>query len=517
MTKLNVDPVTFAENILGVELWDKQKKILSTIASERRVAITGGHGVGKTHVVACAAIWWACSHEDAVVITLSPGWLQTRSVMWATIHLLLQRARYKLPAEVVNKTEIRFGPSNMLIGMSTDQSGRLQGFHSPNLLYVADESVAIDESFWPSILGTLTSNNAHLVVLSNPTINTGFFADCFGKNRDSWECFQISTFDVPNFQDCKTVERLLELDDAALDSNPWPMLTTKRWAKEAFDQWWCGSETNSPLWVSRVLGRFPASSSNQLFPLDWLQRATRPADGSSDDIICGLDPAGSGKDLTAAVACRGGAIVDSMVSAASDSRGEVLQWLRQLGDVRLVRYDSCGLGVYYSDPLRAAGFRCQPINVANRANEPERYINTKAERFWHLREAFQRNEISGLGDETLSELASVQWLVNSRGQIEIESKASVKAALGHSPDRAESLMLCLGEHPPMPYAYQPVATRQPFQAGHRGSFAPTTCVHGYSAGIDCGECHAEREDAADAAAFGRSAGRRRLFPRRGAW
>jgi hypothetical protein len=59
----------------------------------------------------------------------------------------------------------------------------------------------------------------------------------------------------------------------------------------------------------------------------------------------------------------------------------------------------------------------------------------------------------------LGELASINYVINPRGQVEIEDKASVKSILGRSPDLAEGLMLCLGEHPPEPFDYRPAPAR----------------------------------------------------------
>jgi hypothetical protein len=45
----------------------------------------------------------------------------------------------------------------------------------------------------------------------------------------------------------------------------------------------------------------------------------------------------------------------------------------------------------------------------------------------------------------LGELAAITYTITSKGQIAIDGKADVKAALGRSPDLAEALMLALGD------------------------------------------------------------------------
>jgi hypothetical protein len=66
---------------------------------------------------------------------------------------------------------------------------------------------------------------------------------------------------------------------------------------------------------------------------------------------------------------------------------------------------------------------------------------------------FLRGEISGLSDEELAELAAIGYVIDPRGKTAIEDKASVKSALGRSPDHAEALMLALGEPSYEPYRY----------------------------------------------------------------
>jgi hypothetical protein len=98
----------------------------------------------------------------------------------------------------------------------------------------------------------------------------------------------------------------------------------------------------------------------------------------------------------------------------------------------------------------------------------------------------------------LAELTAITWLVDVHGRIAIEGKAEVKAALGHSPDLAEALMLALGEGPPQAYAYTPAPlfdTRAPMGYGHvRKPARDGRCIeHPWRS--DCGPCSVGREDA----------------------
>jgi hypothetical protein len=87
-----------------------------------------------------------------------------------------------------------------------------------------------------------------------------------------------------------------------------------------------------------------------------------------------------------------------------------------------------------------------------------------------LRGRFERGEISGLSDKALGEPASIGYVIDPRGRTAIEDKASVKSALGHSPDLAEALTLALGEpaYEPCRYTGLPrLPTSSPFDSAAR--------------------------------------------------
>lgn len=409
------DPVIFAEKVFGVELWDAQKQILRAIATERRVAVKACHATGKTFAAALAALWFACRFRDARVLILAPGWLTVRAVIWSEIHSLLSRARLRLPTTVQNQTEIRFGPDNLVIGLSSSDPARLQGHHAEHLLIIADEAPGLEQSFWPSVEGILAGGDTHLLALGNPIVSSGYFYDAFSRNAAAWTKFTISAFDTPNL-DGLDLGTLLKLPDGELDDNSAPYLTTRRWVKERYAEWWTGSVENSPLWASRVLGEFPSSSSNALIPLSWLEHARRTAqDTPGAPIVIGVDPAGPGRDRTVCVACAGSAIVEIASFTHSDARGPMLAFIRKYSErLKLVRVDSAGIGFYFAEHIRSAGYRTVGLNVGAASAVPERFRNLKAERFWFLRERFQRGEVSGLDDQTLSELAAINYLINPK-------------------------------------------------------------------------------------------------------
>ena len=213
---------------------------------------------------------------------------------------------------------------------------------------------------------------------------------------------------------------------------------------------------------------FPRDAINALFPLLALEQARRaPEDNGRESIVIGCDPAGPGRDRTVCKATAGGAVIDTMVSTKPDASGDVLAFIRRHQDrLRIVKVDSNGLGFHLVTIILNNGFPCEGLNASSSAQDRERFTNLKAERYWNLRDQILKNEISGLSEEDLSELAAISYVIDNRGKTGIEDKASVKSALGRSPDHAEALMLALGEPSYAPFRYSglPAYERNPWPA-----------------------------------------------------
>lgn len=435
-------PVAFAREVVGTDIWGTQAAILAGLTQHRRTAVKACHASGKTKVASLAVLWWLLRYPDGVVVTTAPTWNQVRKLLWGEIHAALAESdglKYILGKAQANQTELILGPKNYAVGLSTNEGVNFQGFHG-RVLIVLDEAPGVRPDIYEAIEGIRAGGDVRVLALGNPVIGSGPFYDAFTTERERWNLITISAFDTPNLASLD-LEALLALPDEALDDNPRPYLTTRRWVREKHADW----GEASPLWQSRVLGNFPVQSADALIALGWIDAAINadPVD-CAEPYEAGIDVAGPGEDETAVYVRRGPAVLASRAWAQPDPRGEVAAMLgewKARGQLR-VKVDTIGQGYYFGKHLEDMGFDVEHVNVAEAADDKEKYANRKAELYWALRMRFAAGEVQGrLCDRTQAQLTSLRFRHDARGRVVIESKDEARKRGVASPDRAEALML----------------------------------------------------------------------------
>jgi hypothetical protein len=435
------DPVTFARLYLRQDLWGMQERIMRAVAAHPLVAVRACHASSKTHTAAAIVVWWVTRYPDGRVWTTAPTWTQVRRLLWVEVHQALRQGRI-LPASLL-QTELRAGPANYAVGLSTNEGVRFQGLHGGHVLIVLDEAPGVLPGIWQAIAGARAGGDVHVLALGNPTVPAGPFYEAFTHPRSPWRTLTISAFDTPNLAGL-TLDDLLALDDAGLDANPRPYLVTRRWVREMYQL--TGGDGH-PEWDARVRGEFPSLGGHAAFPLAWLRRAADPADPDpAAPVVAGVDVAGPGDDETALCLRQGGCILAVQAWRDPDARGPVAAALAPYrGRLAAVHVDAAGLGWYFAQHLRDLGFPVEPFLAGAAASAPERFANRKAEVYWGFREALELDGLRGLADEIAQrQLAAITYTTTPRGQIAIEEKSAYRQRYNASPDRAEAVILaCL--------------------------------------------------------------------------
>ncbi len=424
-------PIAFADKVLGVTLWEKQKEVLSALTLHRRVAVKAGNGLGKGFCAAVAVLWFIHHHDPAIALTTAPTFRQVRHVLWRQIRRLYRPASGKLGGAMLD-TRWELYDDRYAMGLSASTADQFQGFHGDNLLIVVDEAEGVSEEIYEAIEAVMTSPEPRLLLIGNPTTVSGGFRRAFYEERSLYFTITISALESPNFQE---------------QANPWPGLTTREWVDEHKETW----GEDSPIYQSRVMGEFPEQEENTLIRLTHLEAAASrdPVTVEGDDeVVLAVDVARFGSDRSVILRRRGFQVEEIRVFRNMDTvelAGWVVAAIKEVKPARTY-VDEVGVGAGLVDQLKKEGYQVHGVNVARAARQKRVFGNLRAEGFWRLRELLARGLISiPYDNQLISELSSLRFRYDENGRVFIESKDQMRSRGLPSPDKADALMLAFLE------------------------------------------------------------------------
>lgn len=419
--KIRNNPVFFAENVLKSELWDKEKEILEAVRDNAEVSVRSCHASGKTFTAARIVNWWMCSWNDAVVITTAPTFRQVEQLLWREIRSSVAgKAIY--PENSVLNTKIELGEKWFALGLSADKSEQFQGFHSPHLLVVVDEASGVSEDIYTAVDGLAPTR---ILLIGNPTQNTGRFANSF--KLPHVKKIQISAFDTPNLKGQGIVL---------------PGLITEA----DIERFKLNYGEQSDVYRVRVLGEFPLSDVDSLISVDDVYKAIQRevVVQAQFEKKMGVDVARFGDDRTAIIIRQMEKVIRKEVFSSLDTMqitGQVLKIAKEeMIKAENICVDVIGIGSGVVDRLREQGWKVCGVNVAEKPDDQEHYINLRAELYAsRLKEWLKTASLPN--DDDFYELANIKYKFNSTGKLQIESKDDMKKRGLNSPDVADALML----------------------------------------------------------------------------
>ena len=430
------DPVAFASDVLGVQLWSKQCDVLRAVTAGRRVAVKSGNGLGKDFTAAVAILWYLGAHDPGIVLSTAPTFRQVRHVLWRQLHRLHRRAAGRLGGELLD-TRWELADDRYALGLSASGADQFQGFHCENMLVVVDEAEGVSEPIYEAVEALMTSANPKLLLIGNPTVTYGAFHRAFHQESGIYRTITISALESPNVAAGRVVV---------------PGLTTAEWVEERRAIW----GDDSPLFRARVMGEFPDRSDDGLISSADIEAAllppgARPAPERGSELfgaepaVIGVDVARYGPDRSVIVVRRGNVVVDVQVYSGIDTMelvGYVVVAMREYAPER-VNIDVVGLGSGVVDRLREQGLtRVRGVSGAESPVREAACANLRAEGYWTLRQRFAQRAIRIPNDpELIAELSSLRYTFSSRGKVLMESKEDLRRRGRRSPDKADALML----------------------------------------------------------------------------
>lgn len=421
-------PLYFFNDILGVDLWQKQEEILDSVKKNRRTAVRSCNSAGKTWFIARLALWFLSALPHSVVINTAPTHRQVENQFWRHLRFAYKQSKSFLGGKLL-KTQLNIREDWFALGFSTtDGEGGMeafQGWHSKYILVIIDEASGVSKRVFEAVEGALAGGSiVRLVLIGNPTRNTGDFADAF--KDPLYNKIHIAASDIPNVKQGREIVA---------------GLATREWVEEMKSKY----GEDSDIYRVRVDGEFPMKNSDTLISLDMLEKAMdADRERYGEEEVIGLDPARFGDDKAAFVYRKGNFAKVLEVIDKSDTMslaGKGKNYLKQYPNA-VLRIDIIGLGAGIFDRLKEqadVAERVQGVNSAASPSDKESYVNLRAES-WDDTKSWLRDAVLEK-HEGFYELAGPKYKINSQGKIQLEGKDEMKKRGVKSPNVGDALVL----------------------------------------------------------------------------
>ena len=457
------DPVLWAKERLGIQLWSGQETICLTFRDSRRLAVRSCHEIGKSFISALLICWWIDCHKpgEAFVVTTAPTGPQVKAVLWREIGRL--HALGNLPGRV-NQTEwfreVNGKEELVAFGRKPSEYNptAFQGIHAPYVLVVVDEACGVRGQLWDAADSLIANDWSKCLAIFNPDDASAEVHD-YCKPGSGWKVIGVSAFDTPNFtgevMPTKVLQQLIGRIYVEEKRKKWA--STWRWVNVQGQpvDWTVGRRcvpppggdeyNTNPFWQSKVLGRFPRIQGDKsLIPMVWITAAQERTLEPGEPVELGQDVGGGGDESTRCL--RRGSVFRIIAADQNPDTmqtcGALLADLRATG-ARVAKVDEIGIGRGVVDRAQEQNRPVVGINVGEKSTDPEAYFNLRSELCWAVRERFETGDIDiDPQDEDLAaELANIRFERTSRGQVKVESKKEMAKRGLSSPNRFDALML----------------------------------------------------------------------------
>jgi hypothetical protein len=434
-------PTRWLHEHLGF-IWSKQVVIANSVRDHRHTAVHSCHGPGKSLIAAGLVCWWIDVHPEgeAFAVTTAPTQPQVEAILWREVGRWHRRLDLNGHVSTGNQPQWKLADGELVAFgrkpadyLDVEQAkAAFQGIHARYILIVLDEAAGIPVWLWDAVESLATNQYARILAIGNPDDPASQFAKVCSPGS-GWNVIHIDVLDTPNFTGEEVPEYLTEL------------LPSRQWVEERRKRWGVGS----PMWESKVRGRFPKTATDTLISPD-LILAAQLRDLSSTAFEpgrYGVDVARSGNDESTIYRRRGGTVRREFSRAGigdtMELAGEVHNRIEPHKGLVPAVIDIIGIGAGVYDRLSEQELNVVPFQASEAADNPYKFKNRRAESFWALRELFQEGvvDLDPEDEELAAQLGSIKWKVDSAGRIQIESKEDMKKRGLPSPDRADAVMM----------------------------------------------------------------------------
>lgn len=401
----------------------------------KRVSIASGHGTGKTTTTAWLLEWFLFAFKEALVPCTAPTSTQMHDVLWKECMKWIQKMPTGL-ADLYDWTSsyirIKEHPETWFARARTaskDKPEALAGLHAPYMMFTIDEASGVPEEVFNTAEGSLTEDNAFVLMISNPTRLTGHFYDSHHRDKENWQNITLNSEESP-IVDAEYKQRIE--DKHGKDSDEYRI---------------------------RVQGKFPREDSVdkkgyvQLIPRKIIN-VVRDSLQFAGPKRLGIDPAGSGQNKTEWVIRDGFQAKIVMSQEVSDEKGIALITHGIVNEYDVpkdeIYIDAFGTGAKVLPHLYRIGVEAHAINVGDKMKDVEHFnpdefemefLNLRAYAYWktYLWLASGGRLVGDIKD--WEQLLTVRSRRNLQGMLQIMPKQEMRKEGLPSPDKADALML----------------------------------------------------------------------------
>lgn len=460
------DPVGFVHDCIiwpeGKQPYFYQDEALQDIVDHDRISVRGPHGLGKTGMIAWVIHWFALTRDgtDWKAPVTASAWRQLQKYLWPEVHkwsrLLdwgkIGRDPYDTRSELLTlNLKLNTGEA---FTMASDTPELIEGAHAENLLYIFDESKAIQDGTWDAAEGAFSVGNARWLAFSTPGEPQGRFYEIQSRK--------------PGYEDWRA--RHITLEDCIHAGS-----IGAEWADNRRRQW----GENSPRYLNRVKGEFAEGGKDGLIPLSWIEQANdrweewRDAGFPGNLTSVGCDIGGgedTGDQSTIAPIYDGVRVREIRVMDVSDPNTATMALVGQLAGILeaawrkmhvnaksiLTILDSIGVGLGALHRMRELGYNARGFVASKGTNLRDKtdeygFADWRSAAWWLLREMLEPKsgfnvclppdvDTPDCKTDLTGDLTAPTYTIISENKIKVESKEKMRVRLHRSTDDADAVL-----------------------------------------------------------------------------
>lgn len=412
-------PHWFAQEVLGMQLYDWQSKVLWDLAvGDKPVSLVAANGSGKTQGIALVALLWhAACFPRSQGLTTAGVYRQVKEQLWGSVRQNAGKlgARWK-----INTTDFTAPNGSKAIGFSTDNPKSFEGFHEDNQLIILDEAKAIEDEIWEAAqrcnVPESGGGKLRILIMSSSDRDEGFFYESHTRRREFFHCHRVTSYDCPHL--------------------------SEKWIQGQIDYW--GREHK--LVRSMIFSEFvnDGSSSYVVSPASWNECRDAEVAHTPGPPLAFIDWAAGGDENVIAI-MNGNKVADVISWREKDTMSAANRCLIELmkRGIRADRVfaDDGGLGHPINDALAQAGFPVRRVLNNHRAGNSDHFANLGAELWYEAAQSITQKKVILPDDPVLMEQAtSRKSITNPAGKLALEKKEDMRNRGLSSPDRADAVL-----------------------------------------------------------------------------